>query len=162
MTQTATVESNGAKTDAFTANFKAATDSFRNAMETGLRFGQDAMKSVSDCFGKNETVNLDETRTRVQETAIESINLIRKNAEQATEMFEANCKAGIEMLKKTFNTFDPNAKNKDAFAQTREMWNATFSAMKSSVDSAAAFNTKMIENLTGFVNNAFAAPKAGR
>jgi uncharacterized protein with ATP-grasp and redox domains len=160
MTQTATVESNGAKTDAFTANFKAASDSFRDAMETGLRFGQDAMKSVTECFGKNE--NMDDTRARVQETAVETINLVRKNAEQAQELFEANCKAGIDMLKKTFNTFDPNAKNKDAFVQTREMWNATFNTMKSSVDAAAAFNTRMIENLTGFVNNAFAAPKAGR
>jgi hypothetical protein len=144
---TRTQNDNGANAN---NNYRAATDTIRSAFETGVRFQQDAVKSISD-FAKVESV--EDFNKKTQEVAVESINMIRKNAEQAQEMIDENCKAGIDMLKKSFNMFDTNAKNRDSFAQTREIWNSAFTTMKTNVDAAARMGTQAIESWTNMFNN---------
>jgi hypothetical protein len=130
-------------------NFRAASDTMRSAFETGVRFQQDAVKSMSD-FAKVES--FEDFGKKTQEMAVESINMIRKNAEQAQEMIDENCKVGIDMLKKSFNMFDVNGKNRDGFAQTREVWNSAFNTMKTNVDAAARMGTQAIESWTSMFN----------
>jgi hypothetical protein len=134
----------------FNNNFRAATDSLRSAFETGIRFQQDAVRSMND-FARMES--FEDARVRVQDVATDSINMFRKNAEEAQNMIEHNCKAGVEMLKRTFGMLDTNAKNRDNVAQTREIWNTAFNTMKNNVDTAARMGTQAIESWSSMFNN---------
>ena len=137
-------------TQNFNNNLRGATDTMRSAFETGIRFQQDAVRSMNE-FAKMET--FEDVRVKAQDVATDSINMIRKNAEQAQEIIEENCKTGIDMLKRSFGMFDTNAKNRDNFAQTREIWNSAFSMMKSNVDAAARMGTQAIESWSNMFNS---------
>src|SRR5262245_41150318 len=119
MTQTA--EHNRTETPEF---FKQATDSFRSAMDTGMKFQQDAMKNVTEFFGKGE--NFETSRERVETFATDSLNLVRKNAEQAQKFFDEGCKTGLEVIRKTFAATENGNAKRDMFAQTRDIWQNAF------------------------------------
>jgi hypothetical protein len=128
--------------------FKQAADSFRSAMDTGMKFQHDALKNVTECFGRSES--FEGTRERLETIAADSLNLVRKNAEQAQKFFDEGCKTGLEVIRKTFAaTENGNAKH-DGFAQARDVWQSAFDAMRSTVESAARTNAAAIENWSNF------------
>jgi len=130
------------------AFFKQASESFRAAMDTGVKFQQDVVKSISECLGKGES--FDDARGRVETFAADSINLARKNAEQAQRLFDEGCKTGLEMIRKTFAATENGNSKRDVFAQTRDVWQSAFDAMRTTIESAAKTNSQAIENWSNF------------
>lgn len=144
MTQTA--EHN--KTE-MTDYFKTANDNFKSALDAGIQFQQDCFKNMTEMFGRGETT--DDVRHRVETVATDTINLVRKNVEQSQRMFDDGCKSGVEMLKKSFEQFqNGNGKDKDAFTQTRDVWQNAVDAMRSNVETAARTTSQAIENWSSF------------
>ena len=128
--------------------FKQAADSFKTAMDTGMKFQQDAMKNVTECFGKGET--FEGSRERFETIAADSLNLVRKNSEQAQKFFDEGCKTGLEVIRKTFAATENGNAKRDVFAQTRDIWQSAFDAMRTTVESAARTNAAAIENWSNF------------
>lgn len=129
--------------------FRQANDNFKTALETGMRFQQDAFRSMTDVISRGES--FEDVRDRVETLATDSINLIRKNAEQAQRLFDETCKTGIETIRKTFDAVDaPAGKNKDYFVAQRDLWNVAFDTMRSNVDMASKFSTQAIENWSNY------------
>jgi TPR repeat protein len=136
--------------------FKQANETFRSAMETGIRFQQDAFRSVADAFGRGES--FDEARNRIETAATDSLTLIRKNAEQSQKLFDEGCKAGIDLFRKTFEALEPS-RSRDAFAQARDFWTGAFDALRSNIDAAARASTQAIDNWSAFFSKNVAGPE---
>jgi len=128
--------------------FKQAADSFKSAMDTGVKFQQDAVKNLGEIFNQGET--FEDSRERFETVATDSLNLIRKNAEQAQKYFDEGCKTGLEVIRKTFAATENGNSKRDAFAQTRDVWQSAFDAMRTTIESAARTNAAAIENWSNF------------
>ncbi len=156
MTATATMDNGKAEA----ANmFRQANENFKTALETGMRFQQDAFRSMTDVISRGES--FDAVRHRVETMATDSINLIRNNAEPAQRLFDESCKTGIETIRKTFDAVDaPAGKSKDYFVAQRDLWTVAFDAMRTNVDMASKYSTQAIENWSNyFSKNAFCGEK---
>ncbi|MCG8409177.1 MAG: hypothetical protein MI923_28570 [Phycisphaerales bacterium] len=127
--------------------FNEATNTFNSAMEAGLNFQREAVKSMGDMFTCCGT--MENTRGRVEAMATDSIDMVRKNAEQTQKFFDEGCRNGINMLRKTFEA--NKVEDKDVFAQTRDLWQSAFDAMRGNVEAAARTTTQTIENMSGFM-----------
>lgn len=130
--------------------FRQASDTFKSAMESGIKFQQDAFKAVTDVIGHNES--LEDCCHRIESVATDSINLIRKNAEQSQKMFDEGCRTGLETIRKGFNACESGNGhgNKDVMDRTREVWQTAFDAMKTNLDAAAKASAQTIENWSSF------------
>ena len=97
--------------------FRQTADTFKSAMESGIKFQQDAFKAVTDVFGRGESQ--EDCRHRIETVATDSINLIRKNAEQSQKMFDEGCRSGLEVLRKGFSACETGNGhgNKDVLLQ---------------------------------------------
>ena len=137
--------------------FRQATDTFKSAMDSGIKFQQDAFKAVTDVFGRNES--MDDCRGRIETVATDSMNLIRKNAEQSQKMFDEGCRSGLEFIRKGFGAFEGGNghANKDAIERTREIWQSAFDTMKTNLDTAAKSSAQSIENWSAFFNKTMTA-----
>jgi hypothetical protein len=137
--------------------FRQATDTFKSAMESGIKFQQDAFKAVTDVFGQGES--FDDCRGRMEAVATDSINLIRKNAEQSQKMFDEGCRTGLETMRKTFGACEMGNghSNKDAMERTRDVWQSAFDAMKCNLVAAAKTSAQTIENWNAFFNKTVTA-----
>jgi uncharacterized protein with ATP-grasp and redox domains len=128
--------------------FHQAAENFKSAMDTTLKCQQDAFKTMSEFFGKGESFS--EARERFEDVATDSLNLVRKNAEQAQKYFDEGCKTGLEVIRKTFDATENGNGKRDFFVQARDVWQSAFDAMRSSVESAARANAQAIENWSNF------------
>jgi hypothetical protein len=131
--------------------FQQASETFKSAVETGVKFQQDAFRSMTDSVCKGE--NPEDMRQRFETVTTDSMNMVRRNVEQSQKLFDEGCKTGLEMIKKNFNMFENgNGHNKDFVAQTRDMWTNAFDAVRSTMDAAARTSVQSIENWSNFVN----------
>ena len=128
--------------------FKQATDCFRSAMDTGMKFQQDAIKSVGDFFGQGE--GFEDARCRMETFASDSLNLARKNAEQAQKFFDEGCKTGLEVIRKSFAATENGNGKRDFVAKSTDVFQSAFEAMRTTVESAARMNAQAIENWSSF------------
>jgi len=146
MTTTQTVDNGKAE---ISNMFRQANENFRSAMETGIRFQQDAFRSISDVLGRSES--LEDARNRMEMMATDSINLIRKNAEQSQKLFDETCRSGMDLLRRSFELMDPpGGKHKDVYGATREIWTAAFDTMRSNIEAASKTSAQAIENWSNF------------
>lgn len=127
--------------------FKQATDTFKSAMDTGVRFQQDAFKCMSEVMARGESC--DDVKHRLESVATDSVNLIRKNAEQAQKVFDEGCKSGLEVIKKTLDSGNGNGP-KDAVTYTRDVWQNAFDSMRCNLDTASRASAQCIENWSSF------------
>lgn len=127
--------------------FKNMNENFRTAFDTGVKFQQETMKSVTSMF--NTCEGMEDARCKFETVANDTVSLVRKNAEQTQKAFDESCKNGMNMIQKTFETAKAD---KDIFAQTRDMWNNMFNMMKTNVDMFTRTTTATIENVSEFVN----------
>ena len=137
--------------------FRQATDTFKSAMDSGIKFHQDAFKAMNDAFGRGES--MDDCRDRIETVATDSVNLIRKNAEQSQKLFDEGCRSGLEFIRKGFGAFENGNghASKDAIERTREVWQSAFDAMKTNLDTAAKNSAQTIENWSAFFNKTMTA-----
>ncbi len=136
--------------------FRQASDTFKSAMESGIKFQQDAFKAVSDVFNRGESA--EDCQRRIETVATDSINLIRKNAEQSQKMFDEGCRTGLETIRKGFGACEMGNghSNKDMMDRTREVWQTAFDAMKTNLDTAAKASAQTIENWSSFFTKTMA------
>jgi hypothetical protein len=128
--------------------FKQATECFRSAMDTGMKFQQDAFKSVTELFNRGE--GFEDARCRFENFASDSLNLARKNAEQAQKFFDEGCKTGLEVIRKSFAATENGNAKRDVVAQSKDVFQSAFDAMRTTVESAARMNAQAIENWSTF------------
>ncbi|RIK62168.1 MAG: hypothetical protein DCC65_17895 [Planctomycetota bacterium] len=141
--------------------FKQASETFKSAMDTGIRFQQDAFKCMSEYVGRGET--FEDARCRMETVAADSINLIRKNAEQAQKAFDEGCKNGIELIRKAFDSGNGHG-TKDMMTYARDVWQNAFDAMRGNIETASRTSTVCIENWSTFFTRSmnFGEKKAGK
>lgn len=160
MTQTVekTVENVKSQTETM---FKQANETFKSAMDTSLRFQQDAFKCMSEVVGRGE--NLEDVRSRMENVAVDSINIIRKNAEQAQKAFDEGCKNGLDVIHKAFDSGNGSG-NKDMMTYTRDVWQNAFDAMRGNIETASRASAACIENWSAFLTRSmsFGEKKAGK
>jgi hypothetical protein len=130
--------------------FEQATESFRATMDAGLKFQQDAMRSMFGAFSGTE--RMDDVRRRIESITNDSIGLIRKNVEQTQKLFDQNCRTGMDMMNRTFEAIRPNTGNADAVEQCRSAWKNGFDAMCSGIDAVAKTNVQVVENVASFLD----------
>ena len=128
--------------------FKQAADCFRSAMDTGMKFQQDAFKSMGDIFNRGE--GFDDARGKFENFASDSLNLARKNVEQAQKFFDEGCKSGLEVIRKSFAATENGNAKRDVLCQSKDVFQSAFDAMRTTVESAARMNAQAIENWSNF------------
>lgn len=128
--------------------FKQAAECFRSAMDTGIKFQNEAFKNVSTYFGQAE--GFEDARSRVENYASDSLNLVRKNAEQAQKFFDEGCKTGLEVIRKSFAATENGNAKRDVVTQSKDVFQSAFEAMRTTVESAARMNAQAIENWSNF------------
>lgn len=131
--------------------FKQATETFKSAMDTGLRFQQDAFKCMSEMMTRSEPFG--DIRNRMDTVATDSVNLVRKNAEQAQKVFDEGCKTGLSVIHKALESGNGHG-NKDFMVYTRDMWQNAFDAMRTNLDAASRASAACIENWSSFFSQA--------
>ncbi len=127
--------------------FKNMNDNVRTAFDNGVKFQQETLKSVTSMFNCCE--GTEDARGKFETIANDTINMVRKNAEQTQKNFDETCKNGMNMIKKSCETMKAD---KDLFAQTRDMWSTMFDMMKTNVDMFTKTTTATIENVSEFVS----------
>ncbi len=133
--------------------FEQATEGVRSAFDTGIQFHQDALQTWFDAFGGNR--NGSDQRDGVERFATESIDLTRKNADEAHGVFNSTCQVGFDAIKKSFEAVsNGHDKDADAFEQCRSAWKNGADAVCSTLQSAGKANVRMIENWASFLDRA--------
>ena len=128
--------------------FKQAADCFRSAMDTGMKFQNDAFKNMGDFFNRGE--GFEDMRGKFENIASDSLNLARKNVEQAQKFFDEGCKSGLEVIRKSFAATENGNAKRDVAAQSKDVFQSAFDAMRTTVESAARMNAQAIENWSNF------------
>ena len=102
---------------------------------------------------------MEDFRTRFQDFANESIEVIRDNAEQSGKLFEQSCRNSVDLVQKNIDRIGKEDHNaKDLFAQAQNAFQETFDAMRNTSDAFAKTSTRMLENFSRFVNQTMSTP----
>lgn len=127
--------------------FQMAGDSFRTAMDAGLKFQKDAIDTMNKMFTCGNVCG--EMPAQAEETTTEAVNFVRKNAEQTQKMFDENCRTGLATLRKSFDAM--RDENKDMATRASDIWTSAFDAMRGNVEMTAKTATQTIENWSDFM-----------
>ena len=129
--------------------FENANNSFRSAIDAGMKFQRDTFDMMTKAFNFGG-FNFGDVNERVEENTTEAVNMVRKNAEQTQKAFDESCKNGLGMIRKNFDMM--KNEDKDMVARATDMWTAGFDALKSNVDTTAKTATQVMETYSEFVN----------
>jgi len=127
--------------------FNMATDSFRSAMDAGMKFQKDAFETMSKMFNCN--TECCDVNAKMEDTTTDAINMVRKNAEQTQKAFDENCRTGLSTIRKSFDAMQED--DKDMFTRAGDIWNCWFDGMRGNVDMMAKTTTQAIENWSEFM-----------
>lgn len=127
--------------------FQMAGESFRTAMDAGLKFQKDAFDTMNKMFCCGNVCG--DMQEKTQEMTTEAVNLVRKNAEQAQKTFDENCRTGLATMRKSFDVVGEG--DKDMFAKANDIWANAFDAMRGNVEMTAKTATQTIENWSDFM-----------
>jgi len=137
------------KTDGTKDMFDNANDSFRSAIDAGMKFQRDTFDMMTKAFNFGG-FNCGDVNERVEENTTEAVNMVRKNAEQTQKAFDETCKSGLGMIRKNFDLM--KTEDKDLVSRATDMWTAGFDALKANVDTTAKTATQVMETYSEFVN----------
>ena len=132
--------------------FDKTSDTFKSAMDAGFKFQQDAVKTMGDLFTKGGS--FDASRQRFETMATDTIDFVRRNAEQAQRCFDENCRNNMNVVKKSFD-FNREADDQDVFGRTKDFWQTAFDATRSNFEAATKAGSQAIENWSNFVGKTF-------
>jgi len=127
--------------------FTASADTFRTAMDMGFKFQQDAMKTMSEFFSYGDTFK--DVREQFETVTTDSINLVRKNAEQTQKFVDDGCRNGVELVRKSFELVE--GKDKDVFGRSQDMMKSSFDMARHNVEMVAKTSAAAIENWSDFI-----------
>jgi hypothetical protein len=133
--------------------FEKSADTLKSAMDAGIKVQQDAFKTVGDMFTKGGS--FDGSRQRFETVATDSIDLVRRNAEQAQRYFDESCRNNMNVVKKSFD-FNRDAGDQDVFVRTRDFWQTACDATRSNFEAATKAGSQAIENWSNFVGKTLA------
>ena len=141
--------------------FHQAAENFRSAMDTGIRFQKDAFEALTAVLNGGRT--FEDVRQRFENLATDSIGVMRKNAEDAQRLFDEGCKTSTELFRKSLATANVG-ESTDVMNRTKEAWESTFDAMRTTMEAAARTGARAIENWSEFFSRSMSSceAKAGR
>jgi len=136
--------------------FEQATETFKTTMDAGLKFQQDAVKSMMGCFSGMD--RFDDVRQRIEAVTNDSITMIRKNAERTQKLFDDQCRSGMDLINKSFETAKSGKiQNGNVVEQCRSAWKNGFDAMCTGIDAMAKANVQAVENWASFFDKTLTA-----
>ena len=144
MAQTTQTKNNDAQNVMETAN-----ESFRSAVDAGMKFQRDTFDMMTKAFNFSG-FNCGDVNERVEENTTETVNMVRKNAEQTQKAFDESCRNGLGMIRKNFELIRND--DKDLVGRATDMWTASFDALKANVDTTAKTAAQVMETYSDFVN----------
>jgi len=127
--------------------FQVAGDSFKTAMDAGLKFQKDAFDTMNKMFCCGDYCG--DMTDKAQETTTEAVNFVRKSAEQTQKMFDENCRNGLATMRKSFDVMQ--ADDKDMMTRASDIWSNAFDTMRGNVEATAKSATQAIENWSDFM-----------
>ena len=136
---------------------KNANESFKTAMETTLKCQQDAFRTMTAMFIPGDAPR--DTFKGIETMTTDTIDLMRKNAEQSQKTFDEACRHGIDTFHKTFDT--GHAGDKDVFARAQVLCHSAADTMRGNVELVAKSTTKAIENWSDFIGKSLQTVEKG-
>ena len=132
--------------------FEAMSDGFKTVMEAG-RSAQDSMFKAAgewspECGGGAPG----ELRDRSERLIRSWQPMMKRNADTAMMLFDANCKSGVEVAKASFDAMQDLDRG-NAEDRTRRVWDASFGAINSSFNVLGTATKATMENLVDFCHS---------
>ena len=128
--------------------FQTAGDSFKTAMDAGLKFQKEAFDTMNKMFCCGDICG--DMPAKAQDVTTEAVNFVRKNAEQTQKTFDENCRTGLATMRKSFDVVGDG--NKDMFTKANDIWANAFDAMRGNVEMTAKTATQTIESWSDFMS----------
>ena len=122
--------------------FQTATESYQSAMEAGVRFQQDAVKTMVDAFTGGK--QFDQTGERFRTFCDDSMDLFKKNIDQSQKIFDDNCRMGMDLMRGSFETV--NKWDRAEEGPFQGTWEKGFDFARSNAEAVAKAGTTAVEN----------------
>ena len=132
--------------DTMNSGFRTAVDCGQRTQETWTNFMRDTWKNP----GEFERVAHRSDRMMKQ-----FFPFVTETMEMFTRAYDANVKAGKGVFKAICETAAPSDEA-NLGRKTRQIWDATFEAMRSNFDVMTKVSAKTLENYSAFCETAFA------
>ncbi len=140
--------------DTFDNFFKQATETVQNTVNTSVRFTEEMSKFWTRPVGSNQS--FEDARRKGEQFVTDVIGLLQKNTAEGQKLVDAQCRNGMELSRKTFETIatDDAADLRD---KAMNLWTTSFDAARKSTEIGMNAGMQLIENWTSFVTRAFNA-----
>jgi hypothetical protein len=134
--------------DTFENFFKQATETVQNTVNTGVRFSEEVTRFWTRPLTGTQT--FEDVRRRGEQMATEVIGLVQKNAAEGQKGIDAQCRNGMDLTRKTFETIAADDVT-DLRDKTFNLCNTLFDAVRKSTEIGMNTGMQMFENWTSFV-----------
>jgi len=131
---------------------RAAVDATQRTQESWMKVAQDTWKRPAD---------FDRVIARGERVMKEWAPFVGRTMETLAQTCNTNFRAGMDAFK-TCCDATTRSDDADLYKKTRQVWDATFDAMRTGFDAFGKASTKTIETCSTFCEAAFADDMAGR
>lgn len=132
--------------------FDTVSNGFRTAVDCGQRTQETWMNFMRDSW--RNPAEFERVAFRGERMMKQFIPFVGETMESFTRAFDVNMRAGMGVVKAICETTTP-ADEADLGRKTRQIWDATFEAMRTNFDTMSKVGAKTLENYSTFCENAF-------
>lgn len=145
-------------TETMSNMFRQAGETFQSAMETSCKMQQDALEACTKPMCNDEMVA--DVRERTNRIMDGGMKTMQKTFEDTHKFFDTAARTNMDLCRKVFDAARPAERN-DLFETTRNMWQSTFDAMRSTVEQFTKCQMTGFENWSHFMNHTMACNGKG-
>lgn len=138
--------------ETFNDGVRTAVDATQRTQESWMKVAQEALKQPAD---------FDRFFTRGERIMKEWAPFVGRTMETFAQTYNTNFRAGMDAFK-TCCDATVNTDDTDLYKKTRQVWDATFDAMRTSFDAFGKAGTKTFETCSTFCESAFADETPGK
>ena len=140
--------------------FDTVSNSFRTAVDCGQRTQETWMNFMRDSW--RNPAEFERVATRSERVIKQFIPFVGETMESFTRAFDVNVRAGLGVFKAICETATP-VEEADLGRKTRQVWDASFEALRTNFDTMTKLGAKTLENYSTFCETTFAddAPSTG-
>lgn len=131
--------------ETFNDGFKTAVDCTQRTQDSWFKFMRDAWKNPME---------FDRASQRGERMMKQFMPFVGETVETFTKACDANVRAGMGVFK-TFCDTATHTDEADFGKKTRQMWDATFEAIRTNFDVMSKVGAKTMENYSAFCETAF-------
>lgn len=131
---------------------KQTTEGWQTVFNAGVKAQEQTLKFFNLPFSGTKT--FDDLRKKSEQWTTDVIGLLQKNVAESQKAFDAHCRRGLELTRKTFDTIASEEKA-DVREISLDLANTSFDAFRSTAEITMNSGIQMFENWTNFVAKAF-------